>query len=192
MTGLTVTRLMGWWLKMQTSSGVQTSDKLFGSIYGAWHVSFFGWFLSRIEASLHLLCTFPIKTTPFSSHFSTFRRNTLLEHVRHNCQRLVRSIPAAFVLIRSLFGSVSNFFLFLLFFYLSFSFWNPLFSFLCPHHLSKPVSLRFCHYMQAMSSASSNQTFVCDEAGYEKVYPSCYRDLDDLSEERSLSASSLS
>ena len=41
-----------------------------------------------------------------------------------------------------------------------------------------------------MSSALSNQSFVCDGAGYEKVYPTGYRDPDDLSEERSSSASS--
>ena len=41
-----------------------------------------------------------------------------------------------------------------------------------------------------MSSASSNQSFVRDGAGYEEVYPSGYRDPDDLSEERSLSTSS--
>ena len=41
-----------------------------------------------------------------------------------------------------------------------------------------------------MSSASSNQSFVRDGAGYEEVYLSGYRDLDDLSEERSPSASS--
>ena len=43
-----------------------------------------------------------------------------------------------------------------------------------------------------MSSASSNQSFVHDGAGYEEVYPSGYRDPDDLSEERSLFAFSLS
>ena len=118
MPGLTVTRLMGWWLKTQTSSGVQTSDKLFESIYGAWHVSFFDWFLSQIEASLRLPCTFPIKTTAFSSHFSTFHRNTLSEHICPICQRSVCSIPASFVLIRSLFGLVSNFFPFLLLFFI--------------------------------------------------------------------------
>ena len=152
MTGLTVTRLMGWRLKTKTSLGVQTSDKLFGSIYGAWHVSFFDWFLSGIEASPRLPCTFPIKTTPFSSHFSTFRRNTLSEHVCHNCQRPIRSIPTSFILIRSLFGSISNFFpfffFFLLFFFLSFIFlWNHLFSFCAPVTLSKLVNLRFCHYV---------------------------------------------
>ena len=41
-----------------------------------------------------------------------------------------------------------------------------------------------------MSSASSNQSFVRDGAGYEEVYPSGYRDPDDLSEERSSSTSS--
>ena len=41
-----------------------------------------------------------------------------------------------------------------------------------------------------MSSASSNQSFVRNEVGYEEVYPSCYRDQDDLSKERSPSASS--
>ena len=41
-----------------------------------------------------------------------------------------------------------------------------------------------------MSSASSNQSFIRDGTGYEEVYPSGYRDPDDLSEERSPSASS--
>ena len=86
MTRLTVTRLMGWRLKMQTSSGVQTSDRLSGSIYGAWHVSFFDWFLSRIEVSLRLPCTFPINTKVFSSHFFIFNWNTLSECNRHPCQ----------------------------------------------------------------------------------------------------------
>ena len=40
-----------------------------------------------------------------------------------------------------------------------------------------------------MSSASSNQSFVRDGAGYEELYPSCYRDPDELSE-RSPSATS--
>ena len=42
-----------------------------------------------------------------------------------------------------------------------------------------------------MSSASSNQSFVRDGVGYEELYPSGYRDPDDLSE-RSSSVSSLS
>ena len=43
-----------------------------------------------------------------------------------------------------------------------------------------------------MSNASSNQSFVRDGVGYEDVYPSGYKDPDDLSEERSPSASSSS
>ena len=42
-----------------------------------------------------------------------------------------------------------------------------------------------------MSSASSNQSFVRDGAGYEELYQSGYRDPDELSE-RSPSAASLS
>ena len=42
-----------------------------------------------------------------------------------------------------------------------------------------------------MFSASSNQSFVRDGAGYEELYPSGYKDPDELSE-RSLSATSLS
>ena len=41
-----------------------------------------------------------------------------------------------------------------------------------------------------MSSASSNQSFVYDRAGYDEVYPSGHKDLDSPSEERSPSASS--
>ena len=33
-----------------------------------------------------------------------------------------------------------------------------------------------------MSSASSNQLFICDGAGYEELYPSGYKDPDKLSE----------
>ena len=40
-----------------------------------------------------------------------------------------------------------------------------------------------------MSSASSNQSFVCDGVGYEELYPSGYRDPNELSE-RSPSAAS--
>ena len=40
-----------------------------------------------------------------------------------------------------------------------------------------------------MSSTSSNQSFVRDGTGYEELYPSGYRDPDELSE-RSLSAAS--
>jgi len=41
-----------------------------------------------------------------------------------------------------------------------------------------------------MSSASSHQSFVRDETGYEEVYPSSQEDHDSQSEERSPSASS--
>ena len=41
-----------------------------------------------------------------------------------------------------------------------------------------------------MSSALSNQSFVRNGAGYKEVYPSGYRDPDNLSEERSPSTSS--
>ena len=41
-----------------------------------------------------------------------------------------------------------------------------------------------------MSSVSSNQSFVRDGMGYEEVYLSSYRDPDDLSKEKSSSASS--
>ena len=41
-----------------------------------------------------------------------------------------------------------------------------------------------------MSSASSNHSFVCDEAGYNEVYPSGHKDHGSPSEERSSSASS--
>ena len=41
-----------------------------------------------------------------------------------------------------------------------------------------------------MSSASNNQSFVRDGAGYEDVYPLGYKDPNDLSEERNSSASS--
>ena len=43
-----------------------------------------------------------------------------------------------------------------------------------------------------MSSVSSNQLVVCDGADYEEVYPSGHKDQKSPSEERSLSASSLS
>ena len=43
-----------------------------------------------------------------------------------------------------------------------------------------------------MSSASSNQLFVRDGAGYEELYPSGYRDPDELSERSPSAASSSS
>ena len=43
-----------------------------------------------------------------------------------------------------------------------------------------------------MSSASSNQSVVCDGVDYEEVYPSGHKDQESLGEERSPSASSSS
>ena len=75
-TGLTVTRLMSWRLKWLSWGDkvneltVENADVVKCtniwqaiSIYGAWHVSFFNWFLSQIKTSLRLSCTFPIKTS---------------------------------------------------------------------------------------------------------------------------------
>ena len=91
-------KVNGMTVEKQRSSSIQTSDKFSGSIYGIWHVLFFDWFLSRIEALLRLPCTFPIKNTPFFSHFSNFCRNTLSEHVHHICQR---SCPFNSCILRS-------------------------------------------------------------------------------------------
>ena len=41
-----------------------------------------------------------------------------------------------------------------------------------------------------MSSASSNQSFFCDRAGYDEVYPSGHKDLDSPSKDRCPSTSS--
>ena len=43
-----------------------------------------------------------------------------------------------------------------------------------------------------MSSASSNQSFVCNGAGYKELYPSGCRDPDELSERSPSAASSSS
>ena len=81
----------GLTVSMRTSSTVQKSDKLSGNHYGAWHVSFFDWFLSRIEASLRLPCTSPINTKVYLSHFFIFSWNILSERNRHPFQRPPRS-----------------------------------------------------------------------------------------------------
>ena len=90
------------------SSGVQSSDKLPISIYGAQHMSSLGWLVYWIEASLRLPCTSPIKTTTLPLIPLLFAKNTLSEQVRHLCQRLVRSTPTSLSLICSLFSSVSD------------------------------------------------------------------------------------
>ena len=104
--GLTVPMPVGWrfqclWVvssnacgsmaSMRMPSTVQTSDKLSESHYGAWHMSFFDWFLSRIEASLRLPCIFPINKRVYLSHFFIFNWNILPERNRHPCQRSPRS-----------------------------------------------------------------------------------------------------
>ena len=43
-----------------------------------------------------------------------------------------------------------------------------------------------------MSNVSSNHSFVCSRAGHNEMYSSGHKDLDNLSEERNSSASSLS
>ena len=71
---------------MQQSLGVRTSDRLSKSIYGTQHVLFFDWSLSRIETSLCLPCTFPIKTSLLLSflHFpaETYCQSTTVIVVR--------------------------------------------------------------------------------------------------------------
>ena len=76
----------GWRFKCGRRHLVQTSDRLSRSHYGAWHVLFFDWFLSRIKASLRLPCTFPINTRVYLSHFFLFSWNILSEHDCHPCQ----------------------------------------------------------------------------------------------------------
>ena len=131
------------------SSGVQSSDKLSRGIYGARHVSFVDWLVSRIEASLRLLCTPSIKTNALPLISLLFAENTLSERVRHPCQRSTRSTPSLQDLIRSLFSSVSDPIRSVCFFLqLSFSnFLVKVYVFLHPSPFFNPVSLRFCHYM---------------------------------------------
>ena len=78
----------GWNVR---SSGIKSSDKLPESIYGAWHVSSFGWFLSQIEASLRLPCTSPIKINLLPLISLLFAENILSKRARHPCQRSVHS-----------------------------------------------------------------------------------------------------
>ena len=128
------------------SSGVQSSDKLPRSIYGARHVSSLSWLVFRIEASFRLPCTCPIKTTTLPLIPLLFVKNTLLERVHHLCQRSVRSTLASLSLIRSLFSSVSDLIRSICFF---FQLSSPLkiLWFFALVTLFQPVSLRFCHYV---------------------------------------------
>ena len=82
----------GLTVSVRMSSTAQTSDRLSGSHYGAWHVSFFDWILSQIEALLHLPCTSSINTKVYLSRFFIFNWNILSKRNRHPCQRPPRSI----------------------------------------------------------------------------------------------------
>ena len=105
-------------------------------------MSSFGWFLSRIEVSLRLPCTSPIKTTTLSLISLLFTENTLSERVRHLCQRSVRSSSTSFDLIRLLFSSISNFIRLICFFFqLSFSFLAKICGFLYPSPFFNPSVL---------------------------------------------------
>ena len=57
-----------------------------------------------------------------------------------------------------------------------------------PHFSLNPSVLGFVTTCR-LSSASSNQSFVRDGVGYEELYPSSYRDLDELSERSPFAAS---
>ena len=152
------------------SLGVPSSDKMPRSIYGAQHVSSFGWFLSRIEASLHLPCTSPIKTTTLSLISLLFSENTLSERVHHLCKRSIHSTPTSFDLICSLFSSVSNFIRSICFFFhLSFSFLAKIYGFLCPSPFLNPSvlgSITMCrqclvHQVTSRSSLTGRVTKNC-------------------------------
>ena len=126
-------------------------------------MSSFGWFLSRIEASLRLPCTSPIKTTHLSLISLLFAENILSERARHPCQRSVRSTPASFDLIRSLFSSISNFFHSICFFFhLSFPpFLETIYIAFCAHHpffnplvLGSVPTCRQCLVRQVTSRSS--------------------------------------
>ena len=104
----TVTRIIGWRFRKMRSSWVQSSDRLSRGIYGIRHVSFVDWLVSRIKASLRLPYTPSIKTNTLPLISLLFAENTLLERVRHLCQRSVCSTLASLNLIRSLFSSVSD------------------------------------------------------------------------------------
>ena len=135
-------------LARMRSSGVQSSDKLPRSIYGARHVSALGWFVSRIEASLRLLRTSPIKTTILPLISLLFAKNTLSERIHHLCQRSVCSTPATFNLIRSLFSSISNFICSICFLFSTFIlFFSKNLWLFVPITLFQPINLRFCHYV---------------------------------------------
>ena len=142
---------------------------------------------SAASSSVHSI----YKNQHLSSHFLCFSQKIHCQSESVTCQRFARSTHLPPTLIRSLFSLVSDSICSIHF---SFSFYSPYDKNLSLMHPSplfyfKPVSLRFCHYVQAMSNASNNQSFVRDGAGYEELYPSGCRDPDELSE-RSPSAAS--
>ena len=116
--------------------------------HGVRNVLFVDWHVSRIEGSLRLPCTPSIKTNTLPFISLLFAENTLSERVRH----LSEIRPFNFFiknLIRSLFSSVSDSICSICFY---FSFYSPFgknlsFLHLSPFFFSKPVSLRFCHYV---------------------------------------------
>ena len=98
MSAWTVTSLMGW--RFGKTEVVRYTKFWRVAQKHLWRMThvIFGWFLSGIEASLRLPCTFPIKTTPFPSHFSTFRRKHI---VRASPSSLLETCPFNSCIIRS-------------------------------------------------------------------------------------------
>ena len=95
--GVTVQSSVGRRFQTRMPWTAPMPDRLSGSHYDAWHVSLFDWILSRIKASLRLLCISSINISVFLSHFSIFSWNTLLEHNCHPCQRPIRSVAISVI-----------------------------------------------------------------------------------------------
>ena len=90
-----------------------------------------------------------------------FAENTLSERVRHLCQRSIRSTPASFDLIRSLFSLVSNFFRSLCFCFVFHSLLKKLYMAFCapspfpnPSVLGSVTTCRQCLVRQVTSRSS--------------------------------------
>ena len=99
-----------------------------------------------------------------------FTENTLSERVRHLCQRSIRSTPASFDLIRSLFSLVSNFFRSLCFFIVFHSILKKLYMAFCapspflnPSVLGSVTTCRQClmHQITSRSSVTGQVTKKC-------------------------------
>ena len=65
-------KIQGMTVLIQTRELYPPLTRCQETIYDAWHMSSFHWILSRIEASLRLLCTSSINITLLLSHFSIF------------------------------------------------------------------------------------------------------------------------